>query len=286
MTRTHEDIFYTSSDGLKLYARNYSGQETLTPLLCMHGLSRNLADFHDMLDALPDYPAISVDQRGRGRSAYDSDPSNYRPDIYCQDMFTLLETLNIDKVISVGTSMGGLMTMMMSAMKPGIFKAAIINDIGPTVEPAGLARLRGYVGKRTTFDSWAEAATSIKAQGPDIFPEFTERDWLEFAKRTCEETEDGKIRFAYDPAIQSGVKADNPSAVPPDLWPFYESLYAIPVLIVRGETSDILSAETADKMKSRHPNAKLVTVPNRGHAPLLTEATAIGAITSFLETHA
>jgi len=285
MSRPFTEITYSSIDGLKLYARKYAGEAIATPLLCMHGLSRNSADFHEMLEHLAGYPAVSVDQRGRGRSQYDNEPSNYRPDIYCQDMFTLLETHGLKQVIAVGTSMGGLMTMMMASMNPRIFKAAIINDIGPEVDPAGLERLRGYVGKRTVFESWEAAAKSIKAQGPQIFPEFEESDWLAFARRTCEETQDGKIRFAYDPAIQDGIKRDEPSAVPPDLWPLFDNLKQIPLLIIRGETSDILSTQTAQKMSSRHPICRLVTVPGRGHAPLLTETSAIESITTFLEEH-
>ena len=284
--RAFDDIFYTSTDGLKLYARHYVGRHTGTPLLCMHGLTRNSADFHDMLEALPQHDAISVDQRGRGRSAYDANTHRYRPDIYCQDMFTLLDKLNLTQVIPIGTSMGGLMAMMMSAMRPGIFKAAVINDIGPEIDPVGLERLRGYVGKAHDFDSWEAAAASIKSQGPNLFPEFTDEDWLAFARRTCMETDDGKVRFAYDPAIQDGVKAVNPSAVPPDLWPLFDSLAPVALLIIRGETSDILSAGTALDMKKRHPNCELVTVANRGHAPLLTEDTAISAILEFVERHA
>ncbi len=286
MTRAYENIFYQSPDGLNLYARVYDGQNDKPTLLCLHGLSRNSADFHSLLELLPDYPAISVDQRGRGRSTYDSNVKNYRPDIYCQDMFALLRERGLEQVIAIGTSMGGLMTMMMSSSNPNIFKAAIINDIGPEVDPAGLKRLRGYIGKSTEFASWDAAAQSIKAQGPDIFPEFTHKDWLAFARRTCEEAKNGTIRFAYDPAIQAGLKQDDPSAVPPDLWPLFDGLRNVPLLIIRGETSDILSAETATKMMARHPDCLLTTIPKRGHAPLLTEEAAIEAITSFLEAHA
>ena len=283
MTRRFEDITYTSKDGLDLFARGYDGTEKTTPLLCMHGLTRNSADFHDMLDLLPAYPAISPDQRGRGRSAYDPNPNNYRPDIYCEDMLRLLQHQGLENVIAIGTSMGGLMAMMLAAMKRGLFKAVIINDIGPEIDPAGLERLRGYVGKSTEFSTWQEAADSIKSQGPEIFPEFQNADWLAFAGRTCEQTEEGTIRFAYDPAIQRGVESENPTTVPPDLWPLFEGLYSVPLLIVRGENSDILSAETAAEMVRRHPQAELVTVPDRGHAPLLTEPAAISSIRKFLD---
>lgn len=283
MTRPFDDSSYKSPDGLDLYARRYEGDPCRPLLLCMHGLTRNSADFHAMLETLPDWPALSVDQRGRGRSAYDSAIENYRPDVYCQDMMTLLQQVDAQNVIAIGTSMGGLMTMMMSAMSPGVFKAAIINDIGPEIDPAGLQRLRGYVGKSGIFESWDAAAASIKSQGPEIYPEFQDEDWIAFAERTCVEMPDGKVKFAYDPAIQDGMKDDNPTTVPPDLWPLYESLFSTPLLIIRGDRSDILSQDTAERMADLHPDSRLLIVPNRGHAPLLDEPVAVEAITTFLE---
>lgn len=283
MSREFSDYHYSTDDGLSLYARRYAGDLSKLPLLCMHGLSRNSADFHELLTALPDRPAISVDQRGRGRSQYDNDPSRYRPDIYCQDMLTLLEGLNISKVIAVGTSMGGLMSFMIHAMRPELFAGMIINDIGPDIEPTGLSRLRSYVGQTTEFASWHEAANAIKAQGPDIFPDFTHEDWLAFARRVCVEKDGGGVRFAYDPAIASGLSETEATAAPPDLWPVFLSEPFVPMLILRGATSDILSGGTASRMADERPNTTLVTVPGRGHAPTLTEPTALFAIESFLK---
>ncbi len=284
--REYEDIYYDAPDGLKLYARRYSGLSEKPVLLCMHGLTRNSADFHPLAELLPDYRLISVDQRGRGRSAYDPNPDNYRPDVYCGDMFALLDYLGLEKVIAVGTSMGGIMTMMMAAMRPGIFSAAIINDIGPEVSPIGLNRLRKYVGKSTEFEDWDVAAASIKAQGPALFPDFMQDDWVAFAKRTCEVTTDGKVRFAYDPGIQSGIKEDNATAAPVDMWPLFESLLPVDALLIRGENSDILTRSTASEMVRRHNNLTWVDIPGRGHAPLLTEPAAVAAIENFLEGQA
>lgn len=283
MTRAYAEHRYTSADGLELYARLYPGDPDRIPLLCLHGLTRNSADFHDMLEYLPDWPAISVDQRGRGHSAYDPDPTNYRPDVYCADMFRLLDGLGHSQVIAVGTSMGGLMTLMMANMRPGIFKAAMINDIGPEIDPAGLARLGTYVGQAMEFNSWADAVEAIRAQGPAIFPDFTTDDWQDFAENVCEQSEDGKVRFRYDPVISDGLKGDKAATVPPDLWPLYQAPANLPMLIIRGERSDILSAETADRMARERPDARLITVPNRGHAPMLTEPAAVTAIKDFLK---
>lgn len=283
MTRPYQDYYYESEDGLTLFAKIYDGASGRIPLLCMHGLSRNADDFDDLLALLPDWPAISVDQRGRARSEYDSNPSRYTPEVYCADMLKLLDGLGHSQVIAIGTSMGGLMAMMMSAMRPGVFKAIIINDIGPEVDPAGLERLRSYVGQAMQFESWDAAAAAIHAQGPDIFPDFTRADWRAFAGRVCEEVAPGEIRFRYDPAISGGLKTQDISAVPPDLWPLYKGPDDLPYLIIRGETSDILSAATAQRMARERADAALVTVPNRGHAPMLTEPVAVAAITDFLE---
>ena len=283
MTRPFVDHTYRSSDGLHLYARLYEAKTDKLPLLCMHGLSRNSADFHELVSHLTDRTVISVDQRGRGRSEYDPDASNYRPDRYCEDMLTLLDGLRHERVIAVGTSMGGLMTFILSQMRPGLFAGAVINDIGPEVEEAGLARLKSYVGQVHEFASWDEAAQAIKAQGPDIFPEFTDADWLAFAHRVCEPTKGGRVRFLYDPAISKGLSESDPTAAPPDLWPLFLGGDDFPMLILRGETSDILSQATATRMAKERPQTRLVTIPNRGHAPTLTEPTSLAAIRDFLK---
>lgn len=282
MTRAFRDHSYTATDGLDLYARIYEGDPGRTTLLCLHGLTRNSADFHALLNALPEWPAISVDQRGRGLSAADPDPSHYRPDVYCADMLTLLDGLGVTQVIAVGTSMGGIMTFMLANMRPGLFKAAIINDIGPDVDPAGLRRLRAYVGEAMSFASWDAAIAAIQAQGPNIFPDFSAEDWLAFARNVCAQTAEGTVQFSYDPAISDSLKNQDPSAVPPNLWPLFQTPSDFPILVVRGETSDILSAKTAARMVTDRPGVTLSTVPNRGHAPTLTEPTARQAITQFL----
>lgn len=283
MTRSYHQHYRVTDDGVRLFARLYDGAEDRVPLLCLHGLTRNSADFADMLALLPEWPAISVDQRGRGNSGADPDPSHYRPDIYCEDMLNLLDELDHEQVIAVGTSMGGLMTLMLANMRPSLLKAAVINDIGPEVDPAGLDRLRAYVGQATEFSGWDDAIEAIRAQGPDIFPDYTDEDWRDFAGRVCEEDSHGRVRFRYDPAISNSLKDDGEAAVPPDLWPLFTAPESLPMLIIRGETSDILSPEVASRMVQERPDARLVTVPKRGHAPMLTEPVAIASIRAFLE---
>jgi pimeloyl-ACP methyl ester carboxylesterase len=286
MTRVFVDHKYTVPNGLRLHARMYEGAPGRLPLLCMHGLTRNSADFGPLLDQLTDWPAISVDQRGRGLSDYDPDPARYRPDVYCADMLALLDGLGIEKVIAVGTSMGGLMSLMLAAMRPQLFAGIIINDIGPEVDPAGLARLAGYVGQDMEFDDWASAEASIKAQGVEIFADFSSQDWADFARRVCVQGSDGRVRFTYDPAIAEGLSGGDASAVPPDLWALWSGIAEVPTLLLRGKTSDILSAETATRMIAHHPQATLVTVPERGHAPILDEPIVLAAIRAFLSDRA
>lgn len=285
LTKPYHDISYKSPDGLTLYARDYDDGAGKPVILAMHGLTRNSADFHDLaLHLIDRFRVITVDQRGRGRSDYDPNPSQYCPDIYCADMFHLLEHLGLKRVISIGTSMGGLMTMIMASQKPEIFRAAIINDIGPEIAPEGLERIKGYVGVSRDFASWEEAAEAIKIQqSPEVFPLYTTQDWMAFARRVCKQTPEGRIEFAYDPALANPFKKDNTDSAPVDLWPFFTGLKSIPVLTFRGERSDILLAETLEKMAQLHPNFTAVTIPDIGHAPILTEPESLVAIDSFLK---
>lgn len=285
MTKPYKNIYYTAPDGLTLYARDYGGEFGSPPLLCMHGLTRNSADFHNLALTLNDkYRVISVDQRGRGLSDSDANTGNYRPDVYCADMFALLTHLKLPRVTAIGTSMGGLMIMMMASMRPKIFNGVIINDIGPEINPAGLERIKGYVGHSGPFVDWAAAEAAIISQGPDVFPDYKDQDWQDFARRTCRERPDGQIEFAYDAAISDPITADEAAAVPPDLWPVFDALSTVPLLVIRGELSDILSPGTAAKMIARHPIAQLAEISRIGHAPMLDEPESLDAIQAFLET--
>ncbi|WP_017931788.1 alpha/beta fold hydrolase [Robiginitomaculum antarcticum] len=285
MTKLYQDIYYTAPDSLTLYARDYDGKKGKPDLLCLHGLTRNSADFHQLAIHLGDrFRVVSVDQRGRGNSDYDTDPQNYRPDVYCADMFALIAHLKLENPVVIGTSMGGIMTMIMSAMRPGLFRAAILNDIGPEIDPAGIKRIKGYVGGSSIFETWDDAAQAMKAQGPDVFPLYTDEDWMAFARRTFKALPDGRPAYNYDPEIARPFKTDAASAAPPVMWPFFEALKPIPVLSIRGGLSDLLSPATVDKMQTGHPDFSKVEVPDVGHAPMLDEPAAITAIDSFLNT--
>lgn len=277
------DIWYESTDGLKLYAADYGPADAPLTALCMHGLTRNHKDFEPMiarLDILCRY--ISVDVRGRGLS--DRDPNKaYTPDVYARDMITLLDTLGLQKVVLIGTSMGGLMAMLMAAVAKERIQGVVLNDVGPVVNVDGLKRIAGYTSGVRSFPDWQSAAGAIGATQKEVFPEFTADDWMDFARRTCRETESGAVVFDYDPAITEGMNVAAPGwRVQFLAWRLFGKMTKLPLLIIRGENSDILTAKTAGMMRRRGKDARLVAVKDRGHAPTLSEPDAVAAISDFL----
>ncbi|MEO9601241.1 alpha/beta hydrolase [Parasphingorhabdus sp.] len=286
MMDSYSDHCYRSADDrLNLYARDYNENNGGIPILMMHGLTRNSADFENIADVLRHkHRLIIPDQRGRGRSDYDPDPDNYTPQVYARDMFALLQSLGIEQAILMGTSMGGLIAMLMIASKADIARALILNDVGPEVATAGLARLQGYVGKPVEIEDWDDAANHCRKTNEHAFPDYGDDDWIAFAQRTCVADENGIPRLAYDMAISQGVQGDQPSAAPADLWPVWDMMSELPILSVRGELSDILSPDTLNKMSARHSGVfERIEVPSRGHAPMLDELAAVKAIGSFLD---
>lgn len=277
----YQDVFYESEDKLQLYARDYAHPKPRATVLCMHGLTRNSADFTSICEALhPEYRIISVDQRGRGRSAYDPDPANYAPQVYVRDMFTLLEHLRLDRVIALGTSMGGVISMAMAATNAARFEGVILNDLGPEIDAAGLNRIRGYVGQQRPVRNWEDAAAQVRETNGIAFPDYTEENWLAFARNVYTPNAAGEPVLAHDPAISASLKQNN---VAVDMWPLFEAMNALPLLVIRGATSDILAPACVAEMQRRRPDLVSIEVPNRGHAPMLDEPQAQRAIRSFLE---
>jgi pimeloyl-ACP methyl ester carboxylesterase len=281
------DVWYHSDDGLRLYARDYpcsnSAGAAAPTMLCMHGLTRNSADFHDFACHMRDrFRVIAVDQRGRGRSDYDRETANYTPLTYVRDMFILLAQLDLDSVVLVGTSMGGMMAFMMTAMQPDRVSGLVINDIGPDIDPVGLARIKSYVGRSAPVGDWDEAVAQAKEINGIAFPDFSDQQWLDFTRGIYHE-ENGRPVLSYDPAISQPMSDEQSGAVPPDLWPLFEACTGKPMLVVRGEHSDILAAESLDRMRGLHPALQVAVVPNRGHAPTLSEPVALTAIDAFVQ---
>ncbi|MEO9635398.1 MAG: alpha/beta hydrolase [Parasphingorhabdus sp.] len=285
MQRYNGHYYRSADDRLNLYARDYNENSGGIPILMMHGLTRNSADFENIADVLRHKHRLIVpDQRGRGRSDYDPDPDNYTPQVYAQDMFALLQSLGIEQVIFMGTSMGGLIAMLMIASKADIARALILNDIGPEVATDGLARLQGYVGKPVKIANWDDAAEHCRKTNEQSFPDYGDDDWMAFAHRTCITDENDIPKLAYDMAISQGVQGDKPTAAPPDLWPVWDMMSQIPALAIRGQESDILLPTTLQKMKAGHSGYfSAIEIPGRGHAPMLDELAAVEAIGSFLD---
>jgi pimeloyl-ACP methyl ester carboxylesterase len=277
----YADSYLTVPDGLRLHYRDYPGAADKPPLLCLPGLTRNARDFADFAERYsPRFRVIALDFRGRAASDYDPVPARYNPVTYAGDVIELLDQLGISQAIFVGTSLGGLVTMVIAATAPQRIAAAIINDVGPDVDPGGIDRILTYVGKDVRFKSWDEAADTIAANYGGNFERFSHADWVAMAKRNCRE-ENGEIRFDYDMAIAEPFRTAGP--VPQvDLWPLFAALGSKPLLVIRGERSDLLTAQTAEKMQAAAPGMKLALVPGVGHAPELNEPEAITAIDEFL----
>ncbi len=277
------DGYWTSRDGLNLHYRDYAGPADRPPILCLHGLTRNSRDFENIADRLAgDWRVITVDFRGRGKSDYDPEPSRYMPPTYAADVLQLLDELGIDKAVFIGTSLGGIVTMIVAGFAPQRIAGAVLNDVGPELDKAGLDRIRGYVGQAGQFASWDEAASAFARLHSDRHPSYGPDEWRRYAMRVARETERG-IELDYDLAIAQPFSAmDDNAASGADAWPLYHGLSGRPVLILRGGKSDLFPVEVAERMREALPGAELVTVPNVGHAPDFDEPESIAAVDRLL----
>jgi pimeloyl-ACP methyl ester carboxylesterase len=285
MAAMRTPIEFPSADGtLRLYAETCGPADAPLTILCLHGLTRNGADFGALAAHLSArYRVITADQRGRGKSQWDPNPANYQPATYVGDMFHLLDRLQIARVVLIGTSMGGIMSMIMAATQPARVHAIILNDIGPEVPNSGLRRLRDSLNAPAHIATWHDAAHQVQRVNGLAFPDYDAADWEAFARRTYAEDPSGHPIAAYDLSILNGLNEADLSAVPPNLWSLWAQLGSIPTLAIRGELSDILSADILASMAARHSSLITVGVPNRGHAPMLDEHAAVSAIHAFLD---
>src|SRR5690606_27932762 len=253
------DRHWTSADGLRLYARDYAaaGGATKLPVIAIHGLTRNAADFEAIapLIAQSGRRVLAIDVRGRGRSDRAPDPMTYQPATYAKDVLELLRQAGSERAVFLGTSMGGLITMALAAIRSRVIAAAIINDVGPEVAKEGLARIASYTGQPVETPTWAEAAAYVKQHNAVAFPHYTDADWDAFARRVFRVGTEGAPVLDYDPDIAAPIRAAGAKALVPNLWPMFGRLARTrPVLLVRGQTSDLLSETIAAKMQKRAPN--------------------------------
>jgi pimeloyl-ACP methyl ester carboxylesterase len=281
---TYAECFFQSRDGLKLYYRDYAGASDKLPVLCLHGLTRDSRDFDFLAQRLAAQRRLIVpDQRGRGRSQHDRHWYNYQPAVYIEDMWTLLREVQLPRVIIIGTSLGGLMGIAMASMRRSAVAALVLNDVGPEIDAAGLARIRSYVGRLPEVHSWEEAANQLREMFGAAFPDFDETRWMQFARQTFAENEHGLPKPSSDPAIGEAMRTiPMPPGATQAMWFAFASLRGLPMLALRGERSDLLSDATFERMQRDVPNLIRVAVPNRGHPPQLDEPICIDAIEKFL----
>ncbi len=275
------DIYFSARDGLRLYARHYPCPGSKRrPVLCLAGLTRNSRDFHDLAGALKgERDVYTLDSRGRGMSERDPNWKNYTLLVEVNDALDFMAMKGLHDTAIVGTSRGGLIAMMMAVLRPCAMGAVVLNDIGPVIEREGLARIAAYVGRVPLPASWTEAARRVREMSARHFQGIPDKQWEDVARAWFNE-KNGRPMPGYDPLISKAISAlDGPI---PELWPQFGALARVPILAIRGENSDILSPQTLDEMRARHPHFSAITVAGQGHAPLLTDAAALNAISEFL----
>lgn len=281
----YASLYVSAQDGLKLHVRHYGPRPAAgVPVLCLAGLSRTSADFHDLATALAatGRRVLALDYRGRGRSDFDRDPRNYSLPVELSDVAAVLTALEAAPAVVVGTSRGGILAMLLAAWRPTLLAACVLNDIGPVIEPQGLMRIKGYLGKLPPPKDYADAADILRRMFGAQFPAMTAPDWLAHARRTYREA-DGRLVPDHDTALATALAALDLERPLPTLWNEFGALARRPVMAIRGGHSDILSAATLAEMRVRRRDLEVVEVEDQGHAPWLTDAATISRIVAFVQ---
>lgn len=275
---------YQSSDGLELFYRDFHSSTGGTPLLCLPGLTRNSRDFLDFATYIGKRRrVIAPDFRGRGFSEYDDNWRNYHPLTYVDDIWRLLDSLNVEQVIVVGTSMGGLCAMGMAAMYPARLRAVVMNDIGPEIDPAGIARIQSSVGMLAPVETWQEAIEQTRERFATAFPDISDAGWEKFARQAFREDSNGVPRIDYDSNIGRAAREGNPNN--DEAWTYFDALSPLPTTLLWGVKSDILTRSIVEKMQARKTDLEVIPVAGRAHAPLLDEPECLAVIESLLSQH-
>ncbi len=282
----YREVTWRSHDDLTLSARIYGSASAFRPVVCLAGLTRNARDFHDlavMLSSDPRRPrrVYCLDYRGRGKSDWDPKWQNYSPSVELLDVDVFLTIQGLTDVALIGTSRGGIIGMLLAIMRPAALGCLVLNDIGPVIETAGLARIMGYAGKIPVPRNWQEARQVVRDINKRQFPAVDEAGWEKLARQWFNEI-DGKPAAAYDPKIGAALSEVDISRPMPDMWPYFDALQSMPVMVLRGENSDLLSAATVQEMQNRHPGLVSRLVRDEGHAPLLNDVYTQNQIADFL----
>lgn len=276
---SYREFRFRGEEGLSLFCREYTSPAPRGTVICLHGLTRNSRDFTELAEHLaPTYRVLAPDLRGRGLSEWDPKFTNYHVKTYYQDIVRLITNHVTGRLAIIGTSLGGILAMNLAVHVPFRMAGIVVNDIGPELASTGLARISGYVGLREPPGTWEGAVAQMKVNYAHAYPDFDDAAWMAFAKACHREREDGHVVADYDPAIGDAVRA---SSRPFDLWSLWASI-PVPVLAIRGVLSDLLSAETFERMAQEKKDVVPLEVPNRGHAPLLNEPPVVAAIDRFL----
>src|SRR5215510_10679460 len=277
-------LFVSAQDGLRLHVRAYGARTNRAlPVVCLPGLARTTADFDALALALAsdrERPrrVLALDYRGRGKSDYDRKAANYNLPVELADVLSVLTALDIGRAAFVGTSRGGILTMLLAVARPTAIAGCVLNDIGPVIDLEGLMRIKGYVGKLPALASFPAAAEALKRRFGGLFPQWSDDDWLAFAVATFKE-DGGRLVPDYDPKLATILEAIGPERPLPTLWSEFDALGRVPVMVIRGANSDILSAATVEAMRRRR---RVLEVPEEGHAPRLAGALTIDRIAGFI----
>lgn len=280
-------IFVTAPDGLRLHVRSHGSRATdALPVVCLPGLTRTTTDFDELAHALASdrthpRPVIVLDYRGRGQSEYDRNPANYSLAVELGDVLAVLGALDIGRAVFVGTSRGGILTMLLATVQPAAIAGAVLNDIGPVIDLKGLLRIKSYVGKLPPPKSYAEGAAILQRLFEAQFPKLDAAAWLASAHRTWQER-DGRLIPTYDVQLAKALESMDVEQPLPALWKEFDALSAIPLMVIRGANSDLLSEETVMAMAERRTAMETLLVPDQGHAPLLAEPDVIRRIATFI----
>ena len=281
--------FITAQDGLRLHVRAWGPRPAaLLPVVCLPGLARTVADFETLASALASgangpRSVLALDLRGRGRSDYDRNPKNYNVQVELADVLAVLTALAVDQAVFIGTSRGGILTMLLAVARPTALAGCVLNDVGPVIETVGLMRIKSYLGKLPQVASLHEAADVLRRLFAAQFPKLSDDDWVAFARRTFKDA-GGRIVPDYDVRLGKTLAQIDPARPVPALWKEFNALARVPLLVIRGGNSDILSRATVAAMQTRHPAIEAIEVADQGHAPLLSDPALIGRIAAFAES--
>lgn len=281
----YESVWTTTPDGLRLHARLYGTLNGRLPVVCLPGLTRNASEFHRLALALQRAGTVerlvAVDYRGRGLSDWDPDASRYTIPVEAGDLLRILDELGIAEAVFIGVSRGGLIAMGLAGARPGLIRGLVLNDIGPVLERAGLLRIKGYVGRLGQPTDFDDAARRLQALFGSQFPRLRPEEWRDWAETVWAER-DGALALAYDPALAGALEGVSEASPIEPLWSAFDALKEVPVLVIRGARSDLLSADTVAEMAARHPRLEAIEVEDEGHTPFMHRPALVARIASFV----